>query len=118
MSKIITYTAPVKDPETGAITMAEKRGTVALLKIGGKKVKFVLQIEEGQREADQLVHWASGYRVGSLNDMKVRAYAGRGSSITDRRAAEMLLDSLINKHGVDRVLAVINSAPVYNGAKP
>ncbi|HEY2533802.1 MAG TPA: hypothetical protein VGJ20_38745 [Xanthobacteraceae bacterium] len=60
----ITYNVP-----TSSGRVEERIGSVTWLMVGHRKIKFVLQHVGGK--ATTLVHFASGYRFGSLNDARV-----------------------------------------------
>jgi hypothetical protein len=85
-------------------------GRVAILAVGKTKVKFF--IHDGM-----LSHFASGFRFGNLNDIKIRAMCafGHHHSMTDREAAIALIDSVVARRGAAEVLDVINAAPHLNG---
>lgn len=92
-------------------TTALVLGRVAILPIGKTKVKFFLH--DGI-----LSHFASGFRFGGLNDIKIRNMCVRGhhARMTDRQAALALIDRTIERiGGADKVLAAIAAAPVING---
>lgn len=111
MAKKIEYQVPTKD---GTQTRV---GVPMLATIGGKRVKLVLQMDDGAH-ASCLVHYASGYVLSrGIQDAKVRHFVRVGTygkKMTDREAAKAVLASLIEKNGADRVLAVMTSAPVLN----
>ncbi len=84
-------------------------GKVAILPVGETKVKFFMH--DGS-----LSHFASGFRFGSLNDVKVRAMCFRGHhcKLTDREAAVSLIADIVSRKGANEVLAIMNAAPVLN----
>jgi hypothetical protein len=115
MSKVITFNVPVQDRKTKAVTQEARRGVIAVLPVGDKPYRFVLQ-KDSNGKADCLTHWESGMRVGSLADTMLRVMCARGhhARVTDRHAAELLLANLIAHKGADAVRAVIDAAPVIN----
>lgn len=114
MPKIVTYKVPAIDK--GKIVTIEKQGHVAHLYVGNVQEKFVLQLGfDGAPE--HLVHYATGQKFGgTLNSVKVRnmlAYGGAHRT-TDRAAAEQIIAETIAKVGIDKVRAVMASAPILN----
>jgi hypothetical protein len=91
--------------------LMEVSGTVILLDVGGKKIKFLLQVTN-TREVF-LTHYASGRLLGSLTPYKLAAHRSY-KKLTDRAAAVIMLEKLIEKHGLDRVLVIFNSAEQLN----
>ena len=63
-----------------------------------------------------LSHFASGFRFGNLNDVKIRNMCafGHHHRMTDREAAVALVDNVVARKGADAVLDVINAAPILN----
>ena len=84
-------------------------GRVAILAVGKTKVKFF--IHDGM-----LSHFASGFRFGNLNDVKIRNMCrlGHHHTMTNREAAIALIDSVVARKGAGAVLDVINAAPILN----
>lgn len=116
MPKIITYKVPALN-KGGKIEHIEKRGYVVKLYVGNVQEKFVIQMSDlFANEGEFLVHYASGNKVGSLNEIKIRNMCGRGtaSRMTDRDAAKQLLADIEAKVGADRIRKVMNAAPVLN----
>ncbi|HEY2531893.1 MAG TPA: hypothetical protein VGJ20_28860 [Xanthobacteraceae bacterium] len=109
MAKKITFKVPTSTGLT-----EDRTGTVAWIKVGNRKIKFVLQ-NEGIG-AVTLTHFASGYRFGSLNEARVEWMAIRGpyDPINNHGAAAFLIGKKIAEKGADKVLAVIDAAPVIN----
>ncbi len=97
-------TIPRADGSTAVVL-----GRVAILPIGKTKVKFF--IHDGT-----LSHFASGFRFGSLNDIKVRAMCFRGHHcrLTDREAAVSLIADIVSRKSEAEVLAIMNAAPILN----
>lgn len=100
MGRRVDYTIPTK---TGRVV---KSGFVALLRVGDcpERVKCVVQ-DDGQ-----LGHYASGYKLGRWRPDGVTMGERRA-----REAAQLLMDSLVATHGVDRVLRAIESTETING---
>lgn len=117
MPKIITYKAPALN-DKGKIEHIEKRGYVVKLYVGNVQEKFVIQMSDlFPDEGEFLVHYASGNKVGSLNEIKIRNMCSMGTSgyrLTDRKAAETLLTDLVAKHGAEKIRNVMKAAPVLN----
>ena len=84
-------------------------GRVAILPVGKTKVKFF--IHDGM-----LSHFASGFRFGNLNDVKIRNMCrlGHHHTMTDREAAVVLVNDVVARKGATEVLDVINAAPILN----
>ena len=114
MPKIITYKVPALDK--GKIVTIEKQGYVAHLYVGNVQEKFILQLGfDGTPE--HLVHYATGQKFGeALNSVKLRNMLAYGSAhrTTDRDAAEQIIAETITKLGIDKVRAVMASAPILN----
>ncbi len=114
MPKIVTYKVPALDK--GKIVTIEKHGHVAHLYVGNVQEKFVLQLGfDGAPE--HLVHYATGQKFGgTLNSVKVRNMLAYGSAhrTTDRAAAEQIIAETVAKVGIDKVRAVMASAPILN----
>jgi hypothetical protein len=86
-------------------------GRIALLYVGNIQHKFYIQDTETSEKV--LTHYASGMKLGSLTPIKMKHFKNY-SSLKDREAAKILLQDLIDKHGVDRVTVKLNSAQVIN----
>ena len=105
MQKQIT----INIPTTAGIKQAE--GSVCFLKVGDTRHKFFLQKTECSEVF--LTDFASGMKLGSLTPIKLsnmRSY----HRMTDRAAAQELVDKLIQKHDVKKVLEIINAAERIN----
>jgi hypothetical protein len=95
----------------------EMTGTVAILPIGERKVRFLIErTEDGS--LGSLTHYASGYAFArSLHSFAVShfvrhsPYARRPSP---RELAEAAIADAVHKLGADKVLAIIDTAPVIN----
>jgi hypothetical protein len=112
MAKITTMQVPAAYRKTGKVTTLEVFGTVAWFTIAGKRTKFFLQRPDRNSSADTLTHFETGFKFGSLNDIKIRYLYTRGSyaRMTDRQAAAILIDSTIARLGEARVLAALEQA--------
>jgi len=103
--------APVAGGKTVAVS-----GNIANLKLGdGMRKCFI------QDEPMYLLDYHSGFRIPSihgardtLNAEKIYAMATSTRRLTDRQAAQLRLDTLVARVGVDEVLAVMNAAPTIN----
>lgn len=93
---IVTILVPSKDNPS---MMYPLTGTVMWLKVGNVKYKFLIH-------DTVVIHYASGGKFGDFKYIP-------GDSKRDR-AKEAIL-SVIETHGIDKVLKVINSAKVING---
>ena len=90
----------------------EVSGNVVHLMVGHTKRKFF--IHEALTTTDKtLSDYVSGYRVGDLRQMKLRDMR-TGFSMTDREAAQRLLDWIVAKSSPDDVLAIMNKAEKIN----
>jgi hypothetical protein len=80
------------------------------LTVGDRKVAFF--VHDGT-----LSHFASGFRFGGLNDVKIREMCARGHNarLTDRQAAEILIARAIDRIGLDKVQATLAEVPTING---
>lgn len=115
----ITFKVPAQHPKSKKAMELERKGRVAWLQIGDRKVKFVLQqsaaaVNAG--EAAYLTHYASGLIFGNLNEVKVRYMLAKGhhAKLNDRDAAEELITERVAAFGADEVLKRLDAAPVIN----
>src|SRR5262245_38719006 len=108
----VTFNIPTKPKHARKVHVQEATGTVAYFQIGNERVKFVLQHDRCGKP-NSLVHYASGYVFGRLNEAKVRHLmtAGSYARMSDRRAAETLIARAIDRLGADQVLATLASVP-------
>lgn len=112
----VTIQIPTKPKRARKVHFKEATGTVAFFEIGGQKVKFVLQHGHNGKP-ESLVHYASGYVFGRLNEPKLSHYLARGSYATplnDRGAAETLIARAVTNMGAETVLQKLASVPVIN----
>ena len=106
MAKTITIKAPAEGGRTIELT-----GQVALLRVGERKHKFF--IHDGT-----LTDYRSGCRVGSIRGLQLQAYVARGSygkQLSDRDAAQALLDNIEAQHGLAKVESELAKYPTING---
>jgi hypothetical protein len=84
-------------------------GQVALLKLGEGRLRCVIH-------DDVLTDYRSGMRVGTLQAVKVERMARLSSyhRTTDREAAQMTLDRIVSKVGLEKVRAVLAAPPTVN----
>jgi len=90
----------------------ELSGNVALLYVGNKRYKFLIHCY-GTTEKF-LTHFASGKKLGSLTPIICENFKSNYTFIKDRELSKLLIEKLINKHGVERVQAVMDSAQAIN----
>lgn len=109
----VTYKVPVRE-KSGKITHEERTGTVAVMQIGPRRVRCAIQ------ENGALAHVASGniivsaQRISNTNLSHFLRVGSYGKPLSARRAAEIALAEIINQAGHEKVLAVIDAAPVLN----
>ena len=111
MARVTILSPTVKD------TNLTVSGSVALLKVGDKRVRFVIQDEiEGVSRNVKLVHFASGMVVTPSNTiLAIKLHnIKHGITINNREAAQESLDRLVKRLGADKVLAKIEAAEVIN----
>lgn len=86
-------------------------GDVVLFYVGNYQHKFF--IHKDLAEGPILSDYASGYRIGALNPIKIRHHRSY-SRMTDRAAAEELLRDAANRIGAGAMLKQIKSVPTIN----
>lgn len=93
----------------GRDEIKETEGTIALIKVGDKKHRFVIHNEN-------LSDYGTGRRVGELGAIKIERMARISSytRTTDRQAAAILIERIIAKYGVDGFHAEIARYPKLN----
>ena len=91
----------------GSIELKEIEGKKIWLKVGDQKIAFF--IHNDYVGATVLSHFDSGQKVSNLTKVKL-PYVRSYRKMTDRAAAELAINTLIEKHGVDRVLMKMNTA--------
>jgi hypothetical protein len=111
MTKIVEFKIPKSD---GTTDMA--RGRPIWLMIGERKIKFIFQRDD-EGHPHWLTHFASGYKFGSLDDAicEIICTLSPYHKFTHKQLAEFLVNKIVNKVGVKKVLMSIDSAPVING---
>lgn len=109
MSKIVEFKIPTTDGTETA------RGAPAVLKVGNRKVRFILQQDEAG-EARWLTHFASGYKFGRLDDAatELACRLSPYHRFSKRQLAEFLIQKAVARIGVEKVLATLDKAPVIN----
>ena len=112
MPKIVEFNIPTK----GGIEKA--RGVYATFHIGGpdgRAVRFMLQ-NDSDGKAAWLTHFASGMKFGSLDDMAVELACKLSPlhKFTKYQLADHLVRKMVVRHGADKVLGVLDAAPVIN----
>lgn len=91
-------------------------GSVAVIKIGDVPVRFIVQTEtDGRPNPAKLTHIGSGFIA--VNSAKISNIRKSIYGITSRKAAEMVLEGLVNTKGADFVLSTIKHAPIINPGK-
>ena len=90
----------------------ELSGNVALLYVGNKRYKFLIHCY-GTTEKF-LTHVASGKKLGSLTPIIYENFKSNYTFIKERELSKLLIEKLINKHGVERVQVAIDSAQAIN----
>ena len=113
MSKTIEYKIPVKDKK-GVTTYETRHGIPALLYVGAYQERFALQFEGEDAEPTKLVHVATGYSLGKLNDAGIRLLVARGNLTTPRECAKYIIAQLVRDHTAATVLAKLKAIPVIN----
>lgn len=87
-------------------TTKEITGRIVRLTVGRRKIRCILH--------DGVVSDVrSGRRIGSYRDMQILAMCRLSTyhKLTDRQAAQAVLDDLVRLNGAEHVLAVISAAP-------
>jgi hypothetical protein len=117
----ITFLVPTQNRRSKKTHNVERTGRVAWLRIGDRKVKFVLQqshsaVNANDKEAILLTHYASGLIFGRLNEAKIRYMTSRGPYCipNDRDAAELLIAEKVAAFGAEEVLKRLDAAPTIN----
>jgi hypothetical protein len=117
MAKVITFNVPVKIKRKGVAT-EERQGLVAILNVGDASTveKFVLQFERNSKKVECLTHFASGFKISGINDVKIRQMIalGHNARMTDRQAAQQIINGLVGRFGSGEVLRRMHTAPILN----
>jgi hypothetical protein len=90
----------------------ELSGNVALLYVGNKRYKFLIHCY-GTTEKF-LTHFAICKKLGSLTHIIYENFKSNYTFIKDRELSKLLIEKLINKHGVERVQVAMDSAQAIN----
>jgi len=109
-AKITFNKATVKGPKPAT-------GYVALLPVGDKTVKFVLQ--DDAFETPCLTHYASGIITIHSNTVAARKLAKYvanpySTPMTDRQICAEILNEIVNQHGAEKILAKFDAAKIIN----
>lgn len=109
----VTYKIPVA-LKGGKVGYEERTGTVAVMQIGPRRIRCAIQ------ENGALAHVASGNlivnanRVANVHVMNLMRNGSYAAKLGKRRAVEIALAEIVNQAGHEKVLAVIDAAPVIN----
>jgi hypothetical protein len=108
MSKTITFKYPTL---TGPV---EEQGIIALLLVGVEKHRFVMHA--GYKLSD----YRSGRLVTCYDHIKIRRMAriSHHTKTSDRQAAQLALDEVIDRVGLEKFQAIVAAAEPLNGVKP
>jgi hypothetical protein len=95
----------------------EMAGTVAILPIGDRKVRFLIERKE-DGSLGSLTHYASGFAfTRDLNRYAVSFLVQHSvyhRQPSPRELAEAAIADAVHSLGADKVLAIIDAAPVIN----
>ena len=112
MAKLTTIAIPCEKRKTRKMS-----GTVAILPIGTRKVRFLIERRE-DGSVGSLTHYASGYafhrnlRALAVSFLVQHSVYHRQPS--PRELAEAAIADAVFSIGADKVLATIDAAPVLN----
>lgn len=95
----------VPEAERGKHVIQHRQGWLATVKIGNAEFDLVAQADRLGKPA-AVVHHASGMALGAKGDIPA------GRSIRLRLQAHV--DKLVERHGAEKVRAIIDAAPVIN----
>jgi len=105
-------------PRMRKVLIATQRGPVEVeaevvrLPVGEKQERFFIH-DNGTETV--LSHYASGWRVGAIDTIRLAAVRwGTGDTITNREAARRLVEDIIAKHGAESVQRTLAQVPVIN----
>lgn len=109
MSKLITFNVPSVDG-----TVAPAEGRIAMLSVGLGNPKHRFVIHDGFKLSD----WRSGRLVTCFDHVKIRRMAriSHHTKTSDRQAAQIALDEVVDRLGGAKVLEIMAAAPAVNGA--
>jgi hypothetical protein len=112
MTQLKTIAIPCEKNKTRKLT-----GTVAILPIGTRKVRFLIERRD-DGSLGSLTHYASGFAFArSLNRFAVSFLVQHGTYArrpSPRELAEAAIADAVHALGADKVLAIIDAAPVIN----
>ena len=112
MTQLKTIAIPCEKNKTRKLT-----GTVAILPIGDRKVRFLIERKE-DGSLGSLTHYASGFAFArSLNHFAVSFLVQHGTYArqpSPRELAEAAIADAVFALGADKVLATIDAAPILN----
>ena len=99
------------------VRMTKAVGSVAVITIGERRVRFIMQTEiDGKECSPTLVHIPSGLvavNAAQISAEQLRAIATTGR-ITARQAAGRCINSLVERTSAEHVLSVMDKAKVIN----
>lgn len=109
MPKIIEFKIPTK------AGIEQARGMPVWLNVGDRRVKFMLQYN-GDDKARYLTHFASGMRIGTLDDAAVELMCKLSPyhRFRNKELAVFLIQKAVVRMGLDKVQAALDNAPVIN----
>jgi len=100
-------------PTDAGITTA--KGLPIWFTIGRRRIRFMLQYNSDGK-IKYLTHYASGMRLGSLNDMHNELICRYSSyhRFTKRDLAIELITKIVDTRGAEELLAKLDTVPVIN----
>lgn len=112
MAKKVEINIPVKCKVNGW-KLSKATGFVAWLYVGKTRTKFLVQDSPFSETEKLLVHFASGYSMGSTTPVKVNNHRSY-YRLTEREAAKITLEKLIELNGLAKVEELFKGPPVIN----
>ncbi len=112
MSKKVEINIPVACKVKG-VDHIKATGFVAWFYVGEKRTKFLIQDSRFSETEKLLVHYPSGYSLGSTSPVKLSHYR-TGFHLTEREAARLTLETLIGLNSLERLEHLIQATPVIN----
>lgn len=112
MPKLITFNIPTE------ADIRTAQGYVAWLDVGGKRHKFVMQLDISKPTI--LTDYRTGFRLGSFAGKLLARYVHMPYAYTEsisgtyRKVAQDFLADIIARHGVDYVRARLAEKPTLN----
>ena len=109
MTKGIEFNIPT------ATSVEKARGIPRRFVVGDRVIKFMLQYDRDNK-LTLLTHFASGCKFGNLNDAETELMCKLSPyhRFSKRQLAEFLIDKMVFRFGIEKVLATIDAAPVIN----